>query len=195
MKGSVVVTLLDDDKVGHEMAESTEAIKIGVSRETVLWLQRNGYPDLRLEDVLEEYSPDGGYSREYRIEIDAILAKVKAEGLWKYIMYKLKELAPLDLTRAIDMPAKEELYPPEVLGILSYFNEYTDKILEDENEHIELELEQVGELTDIKAKQDEIQQRQAAIIAEDSCMQLLRQKLDELLEKLRNGSSDTIERD
>ena len=30
IKDSVVVTLLDDDKVGHDMAESTDAIKIGV---------------------------------------------------------------------------------------------------------------------------------------------------------------------
>ena len=97
MKDSVVVTLLDDDKVGHDMAESTSAIKIGVSKETVFWLQQNDYPDLRLEDVQEEYSPDGGYSREYRIEIDAILAKVKAKGLWKYIMHKLEELVPAQL--------------------------------------------------------------------------------------------------
>jgi hypothetical protein len=149
---------------------------------------------LRLEDVLEEYSPDGGHTSEYRIEIDAILAEVKAEGLWKYIMRKLKELAPLDLTKAIDMPAKV-LYPPEVLGILSYFNEYTDKILKDENEQIERELEQVNELTDIKAKQDEIQQRLAKIIAKDSGMQRLQQKLGELLNELRNAGSSTIKRD
>jgi hypothetical protein len=189
MKESVVVTLLDDDKVGHDMAESTDAIKIGVSKETVFWFQQNGYPDLKLEDVQEEYSPDGGYTREYRIEIDAILAEVKAEGLWKYIMHKLKELAPLDLTKAIDMPANEVLYPAEVLGILSLFNEYKDKILEDENEQIEQELEQVSELTDIKAKQNQIQQRQAAIIAEDPGMQRLQQKLGELLKELRNAGS------
>ncbi|MGC1932100.1 MAG: hypothetical protein WA667_24270 [Candidatus Nitrosopolaris sp.] len=184
---SIVVTLLDDDKVGHDMAESTDAIKIGVSKDTVLWLQQNGYPDLRLEDVQEEYSPDGGYTRDYRIEIDAILAEVKAEGLWKYIMHKLKELAPFDLTKAIDMPSNEELYPPEVQGILSYFNEYKNKILKDESQQIELELGQASELTDIKAKQDEIQQRQAAIIAKDSGMQLLQQKLGELLKELRNA--------
>jgi hypothetical protein len=195
MKHSLVVTLLDDDKVGREMAQSTDAIKIGVNKETVLWFQQNGYLDLRLEDVQEEYSPDGGYTREYRIEIDAILAKVKAEGLWKYIMYKLKELAPFDLTKAIDMPAKEDLYPPEVQGILSYFNEYKGKVLEDENKQIQQELEQVNELIDIKAKEDEILQRQAAVIAKDSGMQLLRQKLGRLLEELRNSGSSTVERD
>jgi hypothetical protein len=187
MKGSVVVTLLDDDKVGREMAQSTDAIKIGVSKKTIVWFQQNGYPELRLEDVQEEYSPDGGYTREYRIEIDAILAKVKAEGLWKYIMYKLKELAPFDLTKAIDMPAKEDLYTPEVQGILSFFNEYKDKVLEDENEQIQQELEHVSELTDIKAKQDEILQRQAATIAKDSGMQLLRQKLSKVLNELQNA--------
>jgi hypothetical protein len=83
-----------------------------------LWFQQNGYPELRLQ---EEYSPDGRYTHEYRIEIDAILAKVKAEGLWKYSMYKLKELAPFDLTKAIHMPAKEDLYPQEVQGILFIF--------------------------------------------------------------------------
>jgi hypothetical protein len=114
---------------------------------------------------------------------------VKAEGLWRYIMHKLKELAPLDLTKAIDMPANEVLYPAEVLGILSLFNEYKDKILEDENEQIEQELEQVSELTDIKAKQNQIQQRQAAIIAEDPGMQRLQQKLGELIKELRNAGS------
>jgi len=125
VKDSLVVTLLDDDKVGREMAESTDAIKIGVGKETVLWLQQNGYPDLRFEDVQEEYSPDG-YTHEYRIEIDAILARVKAEGLWKYIMHKLNELAPFNFTKAIVMPANENLYPQEALDILSYFNKYTD---------------------------------------------------------------------
>jgi hypothetical protein len=187
MKYSVVVTLLDDDKVGREMAESTHAIKIGVNKETVLWFQQNGYPDLRLEDVQEGYSPDG-YTREYRIEIDAILAKVKAEGLWKYIMYELKELAPLDLTKAIAMPASGDFYPPELRDILSYFNEYTDKILKDENEQIKRELEQVTELTDITTKEDEIQQRLHAIIAKDPGMKHLQQKLGELLNEQRNAS-------
>jgi hypothetical protein len=43
MKDSLVVTLLDDDKAGCEMAESTDAIKIGVSKETVLWLSNDDF--------------------------------------------------------------------------------------------------------------------------------------------------------
>jgi hypothetical protein len=55
-----------------------------------------GYPNLTLEKVRESYSHDGGYTHEYRIEIDSILAKVGAERLWKYIKHKVEELAPFD---------------------------------------------------------------------------------------------------
>lgn len=110
-------------------------------------------------------------------------------------MYKLKVLAPFDLTKAIDMPAKEDLYPQEVQGILSYFNEYKDKVLKDENKQIQQELEQVTELTDIKAKEDEILQRQAAVITKDSGVQLLKQKLGVVLKELRNAGSSAVERD
>jgi hypothetical protein len=56
--------------------------------------------------------------------------------------------------------------------------------LEDENEQIEQELEQVSELADIKAKEDEIQQRLDAIVANDPGMELIVEKLGQLLEKL-----------
>lgn len=61
--------------------------------------------------------------------------------------------------------------------------------MKDENEHIGRELEQVNELTDIKAKGDEIQQRLHAIIAKDTGVQLLKQKLGEVLKELRNPGS------
>jgi hypothetical protein len=93
------------------------------------------------------------------------------------------------------MSTKEDLYPPEVQGILSYFNEHKDKVLKDENKQIQQELEQVSELTGIKAKEDDILQRQAAVVAKDSGMQLLRQKLGVVLKELRNAGSSAVERD
>ena len=39
---AIVVTLLDDDKVGREMAKSTNAINVGVNKDTVHWLQNAG---------------------------------------------------------------------------------------------------------------------------------------------------------
>ena len=41
-------------------------------------LRFEGYPDLRFEDVQEEYSLDG-HTHEYRIEIDVILAEAQAK--------------------------------------------------------------------------------------------------------------------
>jgi Tfp pilus assembly PilM family ATPase len=66
--------------------------------------------------------------------------------------------------------------------------------LEDENKQIQQELEQVTELTEIKGKEEEILQRQAATIANDYGMQLLRQKLGRLLEELRKSGSSTVDR-
>jgi hypothetical protein len=126
---AIVLTILDDDRVGREMARSTNAINIGVDKNTVLWLQENGYPDISVEKV-QEIDPSTG---EYRIEIDSINAEVGAEGLWKYIKYKIEELAPLDLRKSIDMPANEVLYAKEIAESLSYLNKYTDYVTKSHN--------------------------------------------------------------
>jgi hypothetical protein len=185
MKNSVVVTLLDDDKVGHDMAKSTDATKIGVSKETVFWLQQNGYPDLRLKDVQEEYSPDGGHSHEYRIEIDAILAEVGAEGLWKYIMHKVEELKPFDLTKSVNMPSSELLYPKEVSEFLSFLNKYTKDVTKTERGEIEDDLSSASELCDIKEKEKEIIESLTDIVAEDEGMKHIVLKLSDVCNWLR----------
>lgn len=59
---AIVVTLLDDDKVGREMAKSTSAVNIGVNNNTVLWLRENDYPNISIEKV-QEIDPSTG---EYR---------------------------------------------------------------------------------------------------------------------------------
>lgn len=181
---SVVVTLLDDDKVGHDMAKSTGAINIGVCEETVSWLQKNGYPDIRLEDVQEKYSPDG-HTTEYRIEIDAILAEVGAEGLWKYIMHKVEELKPFDLTKSVDMPANEVLYPEKVSEFLSFLNEYTDDVTKTKRDEIEYDLSHASKLCDVKEMGKEIDETLTNIVAEDEGMELIVSKLVEVRSELR----------
>lgn len=181
---SVVVTLLDDDKVGHDMAKSTRAINIGVCKETISWLHKNGYPDLRLEDVQEEYSPDG-HTTEQRIEIDAILAVVGAEGLWKYIMYKVEELGPFDLTKSVDMPANEVLYPEEVSEFQSFLNEYTQGITKTKRDEIGKDLTSASKLCDVKEKGNEIDETLTNTVAEDEGMNLIVSKLTEVRNELR----------
>jgi hypothetical protein len=178
---SVVATLLDDDKVGHDMAESTDAVNIGVGKEAVFWLQKNGYQDLKLEDV-QEYDE---YHSEYRIEIDSILAIVGAEGLWKYIMHKVEELAPFDLTKSVDMPANEVLFPDKVSEFLSFVNDYTDGVTKHDRDEINDELSKSKKLPDVKDKNREIKERLERIVAEDEGMKLIVSKLTKVRKELR----------
>jgi len=186
---AIVVTILDDDKVGHEMAESTGAINIGVGKDTVSWLQQNGYPDLTLEKVQEQYSPDGEYSREYRIEIDSILAEVGAEGLWKYIKYKIEELAPLDLRKSIDMPANEVLYAKEIAESLSYLNEYAEYVTKPTREEIDERLSESDELYDSAAMETSFEENLSNKLSNDKGMKMIAEKLPELIKVLKDLNS------
>ena len=68
----------------------------------VKWLQENGYADIRLEDVEEEYAPnpklfrsqDDLYLQTKRIELDSIIQKVGPEASWKYIVHRLEAQFP-----------------------------------------------------------------------------------------------------
>jgi len=57
--GSVVGILVDYDTYGEEIAKGsrTNTPKIGITRDTIKWLQQNGYPDLIEAEIEEEYSP------------------------------------------------------------------------------------------------------------------------------------------
>jgi hypothetical protein len=188
----IVGILVDYDAYGQQIAEGTitETPKLGIDMETITWLQQNGYSNLSIEDVEERYTPkiwtDDPYLKNHRIELDSVAAIVGGEGLWKYIMYKLHNEAPegFDLADVITMPANEILYPKTVSDFLSYLNEYTDKILENESKEIDEELQQVIELIEIKAKEDEIQQRLEEIVVTDPGMNTIVKKLDDLLKIL-----------
>ena len=178
---AIVVTLLDDDKVGREMAKSTNAINIGVNKDTVHWLQKNGYPDISVEKV-QEIDPSTG---EYRIEIDSILAEVGADGLWKYIKYKIEQLRPLDLRKSIDMPANEVLYVKEIAESLTYFNEHADYVTSPLRDEINKDLSESDRLYDVAEKEVEIEEKLSSKLANDEGMKFVASKLTEVCNKLR----------
>jgi hypothetical protein len=127
------------------------------------------------------YSPVIGindpYLQHHRIELDSIAARVGAEGLWKYIMHRVKILAApggLDYNNVISTPA-----------ILSCINAYTNGITEDDREEIQKNLTNVQELIEIKAKNTEIDKIISPIVKEDPRMQLIVQELKTLLNVLR----------
>jgi hypothetical protein len=194
--GSVIGILVDYDAYGEDIARGsrTETPRIGINLETIRWLQENGYPDLRMGDVEEDYKPDINTDYEYlkykRIELDSVAAKVGAEGLWKYIMYRLqlKELAPagFDYNRVKSMPAKQILYPLEVKALLSAFNEYFDKVIEDDVQEIESDLSHVTNLVEVQQKETEIKERLDHKISENVDVKLLSEasKLTKLVKNL-----------
>jgi hypothetical protein len=132
-------------------------------------------------------SPDSNrpYYHEIRIEIDSILAKVGAEGLWKYIKHKVEELAPLDLRKSIDMPPNQGLYDKEIAGFFSFLDEYTDDITRDARKKIEDNLNKATELYVAEAKEEEINDDLSHKVAIDEGIRLLSLKLPELIEALK----------
>ena len=194
--GSVIGILVDYDAYGDDIAKGsrTETPRIGISLETIRWFQENGYPDLRETDVEEEYKPDIHTDEEYlkhkRIEIDSIADKVGPEGLWKYIKdrLQLKEIAPegFNYNQVKSMPAKQILYPLEIKDLLSAFNEYFDKVIEDDFQEIESDLSHITNLVEVQQKETEIKERLDHIISENVDMKLLSEasKLTKLVKNL-----------
>src|SRR5262249_25648798 len=65
-KGMRVCTVYDDDLTGRESSDvfrellkqlGFDAPRLGVDKETVEWLQQNGYPNLKMEKVMSRYVP------------------------------------------------------------------------------------------------------------------------------------------
>jgi hypothetical protein len=190
--GSFVGILVDYDVVGSEIpkAARTTTPIIGIDKETIIWLQQNGY-EITLEEVQEEYTPsirtEDPYLQRYRVELDSVAQKVGPEGLWKYIMYRVKLLAKaygLDYTNVIHKPTSETLYPVEVVDFLSDLQGYTNNITKTKWKEIATELANLPELIDVQAKNTEISESLSPIVTKDPGMQLIVKELKRLRELL-----------
>jgi hypothetical protein len=156
-----VWTLTDYDVDGMEIASAVDKFnvpRIGIDRDTVKWLQENGYPELELSGdsgVEEEHYAENAEKRtkdEYlwskRIEIDSIHSEVGAKGLWKYIIHQIKTLAKegRDYRPIISRPEPPHLYPKEVNELLDYLSNFFDGLIDEEYAKTE------SELSDVKNK-------------------------------------------
>jgi hypothetical protein len=196
---SIVGILVDYDAAGNDIADSTltDTPKLGIDFDTIEWLQQNGYPDLTIESVEEEYTPSiytsNEYLRHHRIELDSIQEKVGAEGIWKYIMYQLErpEFSPngFDITRALNIQddiisENRKLYPEVVRNFLQYLDSYIEKRLEAIREKIEVdELTAADKLPLFDDLKNDIEERLANAIAEDSIptIQAIKEALENLM--------------
>jgi hypothetical protein len=169
--GSVVRILTDYDVVGMDIAAATitPTVRIGIEMDIIGWLQKNGFPDLTVEDVEEEYTPSGTtiritdpYLKNKRIELDSIQEKVGAEKLWEYIMYRLQLPqfnVGFDYTKVVEMPPTEDLRPQVVKDSLAEIDAYLAKITEKKEEKIQERLETSKKLLEIVEAQNKIESK------------------------------------
>jgi hypothetical protein len=168
--------------------------RIGITQDVVKWLQENGYADIRLEDVEEEYSPnpklfiseDDSYLQVKRIELDSIIQKVGPEVFWKYIVHQLETEfpGPRDYREIVPEPKPEDYYPDKINESLKYIAKYTKQVYTPKWEEIkESQLKEVKGLLHVDAKKDEIDESLRHIVQEeDKGIQKIIAKLEELRE-------------
>ena len=94
--------LTDYDADGIAIAKDMGDIpRIGIDKDIITWLQKNGYPEIQLRNVEEPYTPriipDDEYLKHHRIELDSIISAFPdapgrgPEALWDYIVYKIED--------------------------------------------------------------------------------------------------------
>jgi hypothetical protein len=168
--------------------------RIGITKDVIRWLQQNGYPNLRLEEIEEEYNPnekrfteeDDSYLKKKRIELDSIIQRVGAEIFWKYIVHKLETEfpAPRDYREIVPEPKPEDYYTVEIKDFLKYIAKYTKQAYTPKWEEIkESELKQVKGLLHVDDKKDKIDVVLRPIVQQqDKGIQKIIAKLEELRE-------------
>jgi len=166
--------------------------RIGITQDVVKWLQENGYADIRLEDVEEEYAPnhklfrtgDDSYLQVKRIELDSIIQKVGPEVFWKYIVHLLETEfpAPRDYREIVPEPKPEDYYPDKI-------NEFLKRIINIPNKSIlqsgkRLKNHNLKKLQ-VDDKKEEIDESLRHIVQEeDKGIQKIIAKLEELGESI-----------
>jgi hypothetical protein len=169
--------------------------RIGITQDVVKWLQENGYADLRLEDVEEEYAPnpklfgseDDSYLHAKRIELDSIIQKVGPGAFWKYIVHQLeKEFpSPRDYSEIVPEPQPEYYYPDKLNESLKFIAKYIKQIYTPKWEEIkEKQLKEVIGLMEVDGKKDEIDESLRDVVQqqEGKGIQKIIAKLKELRE-------------
>jgi hypothetical protein len=168
--------------------------RIGITQDVVKWLQENGYADIRLEDVEEEYTPnpklfrseDDPYLQVKRIELDSIIQKVGPEAFCKYIVHQLETEfpGPRDYREIVPEPEPEDYYPDKLNESLKYIAKYTKQVYTSKWEEIrESQLKEVKGLLRVDDKKGEIDDILIPIVQEeDKGIQKIIAKLEELRE-------------
>jgi uncharacterized protein with HEPN domain len=128
---------------------------------------------------------DIDFLKKNKIELDAILAAVGSEELWKYLMEELKESYPVrDYNRAISSrPSLLNHYPQSIRNLVRYMHNHVDSLISNEREKIEAELGNVEGLIEVERKKEEIDKRLGDIVEADPRLKKIGLELEELITK------------
>lgn len=191
-----VATLTDYDAYGMEISAATisKTPRIGIDMDVIEWLRQNGHPDLKVEDVEEEYvsgiATDNDYLKAHRIELDSIAEKAGPELFWNYVRHKIEVLQQekgFDYTNIIFQPEPEELHPEALDNLILKVDGYIDELVEDEWKEIESDLSSSKELILIKEKKEKNLQVLTNTVDEDEIMQQkIIPKINKLIQELSN---------
>jgi hypothetical protein len=125
------------------------------------------------------------FLKKNKIELDAILAAVGSEELWKYLMEELKESYPTrDYNRVISSrPSLFNHYPKSIRNLVRYMRNYVDLLISNEREKIEAELKDVEGFIEVEKKKKEIEKRLGEIVEADTRLKKMGLQLEELITK------------
>ena len=136
--------------------------------------------DVRFRDVV-----DIDFLKKNKIELDAILAAVGSEDLWKYFMVDLKESYPTrDYNRVISSrPSLSNHYPQSIRNLGQYMDNHVDSLIARERERIVAELKDVEGFIEVEKTKVEIEKRLGDIVEADPHLKRIGLKLEELMTK------------
>lgn len=177
------------------------------------------------EDVEEVYTPPKGitiydeYLKHHRIELDSVVAEVKGEGLWKYLLYRMQlpEFSPngFDLNKLATIPKNDEFYTNNLNDAISRLDmlrgrllkpidEHLDDLLEMDKEKIVEELGHAKELKPVADKNDEIRERLNELVRDNDDFESKANEVTNIISDLlsrveqwqsNNGENDMLDSD
>jgi uncharacterized protein with HEPN domain len=140
---------------------------------------------------------DIDFLKKNKIELDAILAAVGSEELWKYLIERLKESYPTrDYNRVISSrPSLLYHYPQSIKNLVRYMDNHIDSLISKEREKIEAELKDVEGFIEVEKRKEEIDKRLGDVVEADPRLRKMGLELEELMRKEGYDISEVQEPD
>jgi hypothetical protein len=140
---------------------------------------------------------DIDFLKKNKIELDAILAAVGSEELWKYLIERLKESYPTrDYNRVISSrPSLLNHYPQSIRNLVRYMHNYVDSLISKEREKIVAELKDVEGFIEVEKRKEEIDKRLGDVVEADPRLRKMGLELEELMRKEGYDISEVQEPD